>query len=48
MSFSLGMFFNNLLIIIGNEEMDEQDKLALLTEIINEQYEYAKDCGKFN
>lgn len=46
MGFSLALLFNDLLIILGNEEMDEQDRLELLTTIINEQYEYAKQCGQ--
>lgn len=46
MGFSLGALFRKLFAIITDDELDEQEKLALLTTIINEQYEYAKECGQ--
>lgn len=46
MGFSLALFFSKLLQLITDDGLDDQDKLELLTTLINEQYEYAKQCGQ--
>lgn len=48
MGFSLFGFFNDLKLILENEEMGRIKKLEMIEQIVNENYELAKQCGELN
>ena len=45
MGFNLELFFDELLFILNNNDIDEIDKLNMLEECIKEEQKYAKECG---